>query len=446
MKKTLIILTVLSLLMMGCTKETEKVTNPSPDQINYSRLAVTAISKLTGEKLGDFYQMFDEQMQKELPEAELKQIWNDVLQQMGAFQYYSSDFTLTPQNNGTVADVPCVFKNGQLIIRLTFNSSGKISGLFLLDSSNTTKVSPRLTIDQDITIGKEPWVLSGSLTLPEGEGPFPLVILVHGSGPSDRNEQIGPNLPFLDIAHALSQQGIATLRYDKRTYTYPKEMASLEDLTVYEEVIDDVASAFKFAQTLDKIDHKNIYIAGHSFGGSLIPRIAEETPKAAGYMIMAGAARPLEDLLLEQTQYTLSLDTNTDQETKDTVLSQTQTMVGNIKSLTKKSSFTAKELLGVPASYWLDLQGYEPAVEAQKIDQPLLIVQGGRDYQVTKTDFDIWQTQLANNRHVTFKYYDNLNHLFMAGTGKSNPNEYQVKGSVSESITNDLAEFIHNNQ
>lgn len=132
MKKIFILTMILSLLAFGCAKKAEEIASPSPDKVNCSRLAVTAISKLTGEKIGDFYQMFDEQMKKELTEIELKKIWNEVLQQMGPFQYYSSDFTLTPQSSGTIADVPCFFENGQLIIRLTFNDCGEINGLFFI--------------------------------------------------------------------------------------------------------------------------------------------------------------------------------------------------------------------------------------------------------------------------------------------------------------------------
>ena len=81
--------------------------------------------------------------------------------------------------------------------------------------------SPRLNNDIEISFGTEDYPLSGSLTLPEGSGPFPVVILVQGSGAFDRNEQIGPNVPFLDLAEQLAQQGIAVLRYD-RSYLYRK--------------------------------------------------------------------------------------------------------------------------------------------------------------------------------------------------------------------------------
>ena len=160
--------------------------------------------------------------------------------------------------------------------------------------------------------------------MPEGKGPFPVVILVHGSGPSDRNEQIGPNLPFMDLASQLAEQGIAVLRYDKRTYLYGAQMSELEHLTVQEETIDDVVAAVEFLKTRNTILNDQIYIAGHSLGGYLIPRIAQQTPDVAGYILLAAPARPIEDLVLEQTQYILSLEKELDKASKEKLLAQTE--------------------------------------------------------------------------------------------------------------------------
>lgn len=443
MKKYLILLLLATLCLTGCSKNSENTPSSTSEQINYSQLAVTAITKLTSEKTSDFYKLFDEQMQKELTEQELKEIWDSLENQLGDFQYYSSNFTITSPNNSTVVDVPCVFKNGTMTIRLTFNTTGKVSGLFLLDSVSTAKVSPRLTRDTEVTIGKAPWILPGSLTLPEGKGPFPLVILIHGSGPTDRNEQIGPNLPFLDLANQLADLGIATLRYDKRTYAYPAEVAGIAEPTVKDEVIDDVLAAVEFAQSRSEIDSEQIYLAGHSLGGMLIPRIAPQTPTVAGYVILAAPARPLEDLIVEQNSYILSTDHIAEDSAKEQLRQQTEAMASNVKSLSAESTFSSKELFNLPASYWLDLQNYHQLTEAAKMNEPLLVLQGGRDYQVTKTDFQLWQDALSDQPNVTFQYYDNLNHFFMTGTGKSIPEEYQVKGTLCDKVSQDMANFIH---
>ena len=437
---TLLLLT-LGLSFAACSNNKPTQESAAADQINYSQLSVTAITKLTSGDLTNFYQMFDQNMKKALPENDLKDIWNNLTKQYGTFQYYNSDFKLTNQDGHTIATIPCTFENQTLDVLLSFNSSGEISGLYFTENKNSNN-RLRLENDIDISFSSGEYNIAGSLNLPEGEGPFPLVILVHGSGASDRNEQIGPNQPFMDIAAQLAQAGIASLRYDKRTYTYAKEFAGLTDITVQDETIDDVLAALDFASTLPEIDNKRIYILGHSLGGYLMPRIAEQTPEAAGYIMLAPSARPLEDLILEQTQYILSIDKTTAQETKDKLLQQTEKTVELIKSLTPDSDLSAEQLMGVPASYWLDLQKYDPLTTLTKIEKPILIMQGGRDYQVTSTDYQLWQEALAKNDNVTFCYYDNLNHLFMSGTGKSTPNEYQTKGTVHEQAVQDVINFI----
>ena len=268
------------------------------------------------------------------------------------------------------------------------------------------------------------------------------MILVHGSGPNDRNEQIGPNLPFMDLAEQLSAQGVAVLRYDKRTYLYGSELAALTDITVQDETIDDAVYAFEYLKTLDSINAEQIYIAGHSLGGYLIPRIAAQTPEAAGYILLAASARPLEDMLLEQTEYLLGLEKNLDDASKQKLLKQTSDMVSAVKSLTPDTELTAEQLGGVPASYWLDLKNYDPIAEIQQIDKSILILQGGRDYQVTKTDYDLWLSAFHEYSDVHYRFYDNLNHLFMSGTGKSIPDEYQQKGTVDTAVGTDIVNFV----
>ncbi len=428
----------MALSLAGCSNNAKDV---SAQQINYTERTFTIIDKLVNNKIGDFYGYFDESMKKQVTQADVQNLWNNLILTYGAFDYYKTDISLQSKDGYQIADVPCIFKNGSITLRLTLNSKGEISGFFITENT-TASNSLQLPNDTEVTFGSETYPISGSLTLPEGDGPFPAVILVHGSGPSDRNEQIGPNLPFMDFAEQLSAQGIAVLRYDKRSYLYGNELAALTDITVQDETIDDVVYAMEFLQTQDKIDAKNIYIAGHSLGGYLIPRIAAQTPNAAGYILLAASARPMEDLILEQTEYLLGLEKDLDDASKEKLLKQTRDMVDAIKSLTEDTELTANQLGGVPASYWLDLKDYDPIAEIQNVNKSILVLQGGRDYQVTKTDYDLWQSAFDQYSDVHFRFYDNLNHLFMNGTGKSTPDEYQQKSKVDTAIGTDIANFV----
>lgn len=444
MKKLFTMICIATMLVMacslsGCGKDTVKET--AAQQINYTERTFTIVDKLVNNKITDFYSYFDENMKKQVSQADVQQVWASLISDYGAFDYYKTDITLTTKDGYQIVDVPVIFKNGSATLRFALNAKGEISGFFITDNA-TASNSMQLANDTEVTFGSAEYPISGSLTLPEGEGPFPAVILVHGSGPSDRNEQIGPNLPFMDLAEQLSAQGVAVLRYDKRTYLYGNQLAQLTDITVQDETIDDVVYALDYLQTLDNIDTEHIYIAGHSLGGYLVPRIAAQTPEAAGYILLAASARPMEDLLLEQTEYILSLEKSLDDASKEKLLKQTQDMVNTIKALTPDSEYTADQLGGTPASYWLDLKNYDPIAEVQGINKSFLVLQGGRDYQVTKTDYDLWQSAFGEYSDVHFRFYDNLNHLFMSGTGKSVPNEYQQKNTVDTVVGKDIANFV----
>ena len=447
MKKPFTIICIAAMLLIAfglcsCGNNSDDVSKEaSAQQINYTERTFIIIDKLVNNKVEDFYSYFDENMKKQVSLADLQQVWAKHLGTYGAFDYYKTDITLTAKDGYQIADVPCFFKNGSATLRLTLNTKGEISGFFITDNVAASN-SMQLENDIEVTFGSEEYPISGSLTLPDGDGPFPAVILVHGSGPSDRNEQIGPNLPFMNLAEQLSAQGIVVLRYDKRTYLYANQLAQQTDVTVQDETIDDVLYALEYLKTVNSVNAEQIYIAGHSLGGYLMPRIAAQTPDAAGYIMLAASARPLEDLILEQTEYILSLEKGLDDASKEKLLKQTQDMVTAIKALTPDDSYTAEQLGGTPASYWLDLQNYDPITEVQNSNKPFLVLQGGRDYQVTKTDYDLWQSAFDQYSDVHFRFYDNLNHLFMSGTGKSIPDEYQQKNTVDTVVCNDIASFV----
>lgn len=442
MKKSLFILLLSAALCLnGCGAKAEQAAIVSSSQLNYSEQTITAIQKLTSGDTSGFYKMFDDNMKEEMTEQELLSTWNQIATQYGTFQYYLSEIAISRQDGYQIASVPCIFENGTLTFRLTFNNSGAISGFYMTEGEDSSG-SPRLGNDTEISFGDENHPISGSLTLPEGAGPFPAVILVQGSGPYDRNEQIGPNVPFLDLADQLAQHGIAVLRYDTRTYLYEQELTKNDNRTVNDEIIDDVVAAVDFLKTRNTIQSEQIFIAGHDMAGYLMPRIADRTPDAAGFIMLAAASRPLEDILLEQTNYVITTEKNLDEAAKAQMMEQIETTVANIKGLTENSTMSPADLYNLPVHYWLDLQAYDPLSEIKKIHKPLLFLQGGRDYQVTTTDFELWKSVLEENTDVHFCYYDNLNHLFMIGTGKSTPAEYQQRGTVSDEVGNDISDFI----
>ena len=284
-------------------------------------------------------------------------------------------------------------------------------------------------------------MLPGTLSMPTGAGPFPAVVLVAGSGPNDRDETLGPNKPFKDLAGGLASRGIAVLRYDKRTKVYGAKLAAVKDFTVKQEVVDDVLEAVKVLRANPKVDRARVFVLGHSLGAMLVPRIGAADPSLAGLIVMAGPARSLEDAIVEQTRYIAMAD-GTISSDEQAQIDAAAKVSSRVKALTPDDAKSATDIFGAPASYWLDLRGYDPPSAAKALTQPLLVLQGERDYQVTMAEFEKWKASLAGRRNVTFHTYPSLNHLFLAGTGKSVPAEYQTPGHVAEPVVTDIAAWI----
>ena len=298
--------------------------------------------------------------------------------------------------------------------------------------------------ETEVEVGMEGWLLPGTLSLPKGNGPFPALVLVHGSGPNDRDESLGPNKPFRDLAWGLAPQNIAVLRYDKRTKIHGQKMIAQKDakLTVYEETIEDALAAADLLRETERIDTQNVFILGHSLGGMLVPRIANADSKNTGFIIMAGPTRPIEDLFVEQIEYISLLDGKMSNEEKAN-LEKIKSAVQKIKNITPENSNQMTErFLGAGADYWLDLKGYDPAEAAKSIDRPILILQGGRDYQVTMEDFEGWKMILSDKDNVEFKLYPAHNHLLIPGEGKCTPEQYQKLGHVDKVVIDDIVKWI----
>ena len=383
-----------------------------------------------------------------LPPGKLAAAWNTLEGQVGAFQKITESRLHTAQE-AQIVTLACAFERATLDAVITFDKDGRIAGLRFVphqapvDWKAPSYVNPDAFQEQAVTVVFSHWKLPGTLSLPKGDGPFPGVVLVQGSGPHDEDETLGPNKPFKDIAWGLASRGVAVLRYVKRTKQYGD--ASSDDpasITVNDDAVNDARAAVSLLASQPKIDARRIYVLGHSLGAYLGPRIASGDREIAGLILLAGNTRPIQQLVVEQVRYITSLpgvpaaDAQKKMEAAEKIAVDIDRP--DLKSGDMVDIFGSK----VPGSYWLDLRGYHPAELAAKLSVPMLILQGERDYQVRMADWEGWKKALAGRSNVTFKSYPALNHLFVAGSGPSTPADYQQPGHVSEEVIADIAAWI----
>jgi fermentation-respiration switch protein FrsA (DUF1100 family) len=377
----------------------------------------------------------------------LQQTGAMLVTEYGAFQSIG-DVTTTHQDSGTLVAVVVNFANAAVTLNVGVNAAGQVTGLHQ-GAVVTASASPAAYVkadsftESDVTVGTAPWALPGTLTMPNGSGPFPAVVLVAGSGPQDRDETLGANKPFRDLAWGLGSAGIAVLRYDKRTLVYGPQVAADPKPTVRQETTDDAVAAVALLRQTARVDASRVFLVGHSLGAVVAPRIAAQIPdQLAGIGLLEAASTPLPDLMLIQEQYLLSLNGSPSSSAQDQ-LAALRAAVALADSPSLSPSTPASELPAkIPASYWLDLRSYHPLEVAAGLKLPMFFSQGERDYQVPPSELGPWQQALAGHGNVSFKTYPAMNHLLLDGSGPATPAEYGTPGHVDQQLVADLAAWI----
>lgn len=402
---------------------------------------------------GDYagvHAQFTAQIQAMLTVEQLQEAWETLNQQAGALQAVIGSEVDAASNAVTLH---LQFANVTLALNLAFNADGQITALNFTQSRYQPTPEVVFTAppyadesaftETEVTINPAgDFPLSGTLTLPNGAGPFPVVVMLSGSGPNDRDETVYSNKPFRDLAWGLATQGIAVLRFDKRTLTYAQEL-DVATFTINDEYVTDALAALDLVRATEGIDPERIFLLGHSLGGYILPRIAAQAPDLAGLIFVAALARPLQETIVAQTHYLAELD-GTVTTAEQQALDATETVRDQINALTEEDADDDTMLINAPVSYWLDLADYDPVAVAGELGNvPMLFIQGERDYQVTVADdLALWQQGLSARRGVEFVTFSSLNHLLLPGTGAPTPEEYQIPGHVDGGVITTLVEWI----
>jgi alpha-beta hydrolase superfamily lysophospholipase len=434
-----------ALLLVASVQAVPSAQQPPSDVMARAQAALAAIA---ASEFARVEEQFTPEMKTAMPVERLAATWTTLLMQGGGFKDCATNQRLRKINDKQMVITACTFERATIDVQFAFDNAGRISGMAFRPVASTPVpyalppyAKPSAYAELELTIGSGEWILPATLTMPAGSWPVPAVVLVHGSGPGDRDSTVGASKPFKDLALGLASRGIAVLRYDKRTKVHAARSAALAEFTVRQEVIDDALEAVKAARARPGIDAARVFVLGHSLGGMLIPRIAAADPTIAGLIVLAGPARPIKELFVAQSRYLAEADgviSRQEQQSIDAAAA----LAEAIRMLKPADAKNARIIAGARAPYWLDLRDYDPASAAKDVKAPMLILQGERDFQVTPAEFARWKVALGSRRDVTFHSYAPLNHLFIAGTGPSLPAEYQVPGHVAEDVVRDIAAWM----
>lgn len=403
-----------------------------------------ALGKKSYEKL---YKDFSEVMKEQLTEESLKTVWESQILLAGDYKRIEKEKTTAAiVKEWAVVNIVLDYKESEFLVQLTFNKNFELEGfhVFPYTSEDNVTPTPSFALDKrehEIKVGEGEYALDGILTLPEGKSQPPVVILIQGSGQSDMDETIGltQNKPFRDIALGLADLGIATIRYHKRYYQYP-ELAK-ETLTIEDEVLFDAAEAVKLAAKDSRVNGEQIYVLGHSLGGMLAPKIAQDNKEVAGIISLAGTPRRLEDLIYDQNMALLESTNTLSKEELAALQEDLLKMKQQVTQVTKET--LSEPIFGVSGYYWESLNKIDQAEIAKELTIPMLFLQGEKDFQVyPDVDFARWEELLAGKENVSFRLYEELNHMFMKSNGKCDTTEYDVSETVEQQVIEDIANWI----
>lgn len=425
-------------LLCACSASTP---TPTKTMTNPSRSLETEARDFAGELAAGAYDHPKTPFAAKLAGAAspemLAKIWHGFEAQGGKLK--SVDDAKTETKDGyRIVTLGLSFERAKVALHVVFDEDAKVAGIFH-DAAKSWAPPPYADAarfeEREVAVGVH--ALPGTLTLPKGPGRFPAVVLVHGSGPNDRDESIGGVKPFKDLAWGLATNGVAVLRYVKRSRHAPAGVVTTKD-----EVEDAAHEALALLRETPEIDPARLFLLGHSQGGEMVPRIAATEPKLAGVVLMAGSARPVQDLLIEQLGY-FATTVHPGDEDVAAQLEAAKAFKVTIESPDLKPDDDVAFPVGkahLKGAYFLDLRGYDPPAVAAKLPMPILVLQGERDYQVTGKDLDRWKKALGPR--ATFHTYAALNHLFVAGTGTPGPAEYALPGHVDAPVITDITAFV----
>lgn len=412
--------------------------------LTYINTANDFFDKLNQRQFTEAQSLFDVSLKDKITPEALEKAWDQIQANLGRLESIDGAQNKT-QGEYQIVILNCKFTKDTQPFQFVFNKEQKLIGFFIIPKkalisyklplyADTAKITEKL-----ITIKSGTHDLPAMLTFPKDSVNCPIVVFVHGSGPSDMDESVGAQKPFKDLALGLATRGIASVRYVKRTALYAQEFQGA--FTTNEEVSEDALAVLNFAKGITQIDSQKVYLFGHSLGGMLAPKIATIYPNIKGIILAAAPARKLQDISIDQNNYLFKLQKDTTKAAQEFLTKALNDLKAS-KNITKTNLPGDSIVLGLPASYWADLNTLDQVSLAKKLKQRIFIIQGGNDFQVSPQEFNLWTISLKGKQNVDTKLYPMLNHLFSFVTEKGTEAQYQQSGNVDQPVIDDLSSWI----
>jgi hypothetical protein len=432
---------------------------------NQPIIAKDFIDKVSDEKYEDARKYLETKYKAKMHPVALHDFWDNLQKQAGSFKSLGQPL-LKDTLGGKLVSYTATFSNHPMYLNFYFNAQDQIYNIVTkmvpignaakqgqtgagtqtaMSSASYTNLpgyaNTGTFTEQDIEFKSGQYTIPGSLTLPKTGSKWPLVLLIQDQGPLDRDGTLGPNKPMRDIAFGLAQNGIASLRWDKRGLVYKDDLGQHGvELSAQTEVVEDAIAAIYYARTLDNIDKSNIYLAGYDMGGFLTPMIAQHAPYLAGMILINANAFPY-DIALHNAQQFMSQHKNDPDSAEE--LAALDVKLRGVRKDTFPAGTPAKDLPGnLTLPFWKDIRNYSPAYTAVNIQMPILIMQGTRDVEVLNEDLAQWKTTMRRRHDVRIKTYP-VNHKLQEGaTDVGFPAEYMKPYHVPFEIIADMTTWI----
>ena len=371
-------------------------------------------------------------------EDALEEFWYGLYGQYGAAEGVG-DVTV----DGDEVSVELAFADGSQRLDLRV-ADGEVAGFALPGEYEPPAYADTDAFtERDVTVDAGDVALDGTLAVPEGEGPFPGVVLVHGAGIHDPDGVAGESKILQDFAWGLATEGIAVLRYEKRLHDHDVDP---EDHTLDTVVVDDAVAALDELAGTDAVDEDALFVAGHSQGGMAAPRIADRHGRVAGVVSLDGPTDMLPDPDdVRHLRYAFDPHGDLDEDQEALLAQQQETA----RRLVDRDYEPDEVLRDKPGRWWDSVLDYDPGGLAESVDAPVFALKTGRaDPEVQPEIVEMHREMLDSWRDLDLgeagrvEFYDGLGHYFQTGHEPSTMTHLQFADNVAEHAVLDVAEWV----